>query len=130
MLVSLKLTDASGALVSENFYWRGKESASYQALIRMPSVPLLVTLSKPAIIGDDHVVTATLRNTTATPALTAKLTLLDVEGKRILPALYTDNYVSLMPGESKSVVIRYPASQTAAPKIALRGWNIVPTEVK
>ena len=32
------------------------------------------------------------------------------DGTRILPAYYSDNYVSLLPGESREVDIEYPAS--------------------
>lgn len=130
VLISLRLTDASGALVSENFYWRGKEPSSYQALNGMSAVPLSVTLSKPVIDGKDNAVTAKVHNTSPIPALTAKLTLVDPNGHRILPALYSDNYISLMPGESKDVVIRYPVSRAEAPNVTVRGWNVVASEVK
>jgi hypothetical protein len=130
VLVSLKLTDASGKLVSENFYWRGKEAASYQALNTMPSVPVMVTLSTPAMDGKDNVVTATVQNNASTPALNTKLTLVDAKGVRILPALYTDNYISLLPGERKTITIRYPISIASPPKVTIRGWNVVVGEAK
>ena len=52
-----------------------------------------------------------LRNTGTTVALANKLTLLNAkDGSRILPAYYTDNYVSLLPGESREIEIEYPAA--------------------
>jgi Exo-beta-D-glucosaminidase Ig-fold domain/Concanavalin A-like lectin/glucanases superfamily/Glycosyl hydrolases family 2/Glycosyl hydrolases family 2, sugar binding domain/Glycosyl hydrolases family 2, TIM barrel domain len=130
VLVSLKLTDAQGGIVSDNFYWRGRDVAAYQALNDMPQVPLSVSLSRPQVDGKDKVLTAVVRNASATPALNAKLTLVDAKGKRILPAFYTDNYVALLPGESKTITIRYPASQQSTPKVTLRGWNVADAEVK
>lgn len=130
VLVSLKLTDASGNLVSENFYWRGRDTSSYKALNAMPSVPLAVALTKPVNDGKDRLVTATVRNGSSTPALTAKMTLVDAKGVRILPVLYSDNYISLLPGESKEITIRYPATQVTPPKVRVRGWNVVENEAK
>jgi len=40
VLVQLRLMDG-GKLVSDNFYWRGKEPASYRALGTMPEAPPL-----------------------------------------------------------------------------------------
>jgi hypothetical protein len=52
------------------------------------------------------------------------LTLLDAKGERILPAYLSDNYVSLLPGESREVTIRSPdAIRPAA--LSVRGWNVV-----
>ena len=44
---------------------------------------------------------------------------------RILPAYFTDNYVSLLPGESREIEIEYPAKSANGPaQLALRGWNL------
>ena len=40
-------------------------------------------------------------------ALETKLTLLDSQGKRILPAYFSDNYISLLPGEVKEITVQY-----------------------
>jgi beta-galactosidase/beta-glucuronidase len=130
VLVKLELRDAAGALVSENFYWRGKDEAAYRALGSMPSVPLSVRLTKPQVEGRDRVVRVTLRNASATPALAAKLTLVDAKGERILPAFYSDNYASLMPGETREITIRYPATRAGMPQVTLRGWNVTETRVR
>jgi hypothetical protein len=130
VLVTLKLTDDSGRVVSENFYWRGKDAASYRALDDLAQTPLELAAAAPVVEGDDRVVTVTLSNRTRTPALNAKLTLVDARGERILPAFYSDNYVALLPGETKTITVRYPASLTSPPSLRLRGWNVVPAEVK
>lgn len=124
VLVGLELRDGSGRLVSENFYWRGKDEPAYQALNAMPVVPLAMTVSKPQVEGAERVVRVTLRNGSATPALAAKLTLVDGKGERILPAFYSDNYVSLLPGEAREITIRYPADRSGPARVRLRGWNV------
>ncbi|KQM96715.1 glycoside hydrolase family 2 [Sphingomonas sp. Leaf25] len=124
VLVSLKLTDASGRLVSENFYWRARDTASYQALNGLAPATIASTMTAPVVDGSDRAVTVTLANTGTVPALNAKLTLIGASGKRILPAFYSDNYVALLPGERKTITIRYPASIVTRPSVTLRGWNV------
>jgi hypothetical protein len=69
-------------------------------------------------------VTVNVKNSGAAPGLLVKLTLQDAAtGERILPAYYSDNYLSLMPGEERAVTIDFPAG-TAKPRIGLRGWNL------
>jgi beta-galactosidase/beta-glucuronidase len=128
VLVQLRLTDAAGRLVSENFYWRGADPSAYRALNDLPKAPLVLTAASGAD-GTDRLITATLANRTQTPVLNAKLTLVDGKGNRILPAFYSDNYVALLPGETKTITIRYPASAGSAGGLRLRGWNAVEQEV-
>ena len=40
ILIKLDLGDASGQLVSQNFYWPGLESSSYRGLARLPPAVL------------------------------------------------------------------------------------------
>ncbi|PZU60889.1 MAG: glycoside hydrolase family 2 [Sphingobium sp.] len=126
LLVSLKLTDASGALVSENFYWRGHDTAAYRALDALQEANLAFSVASPVAADGEQQITVSLANDTPTPALNAKLTLLDEKGGRILPAYYSDNYVALLPGDRRTVTIRYPAGRTATPHVALSGWNVQP----
>src|SRR3984885_14875391 len=125
VLVKLELKNSSGEMVSENFYWLGAESAAYRRLNRIPLASLSAT-AKSARTGDTIRVQVELRNTGATVALANKLTLLNVtDGSRILPAYYTDNYLSLLPGESRQIEIEYPAkSSIGRAQLALRGWNL------
>jgi hypothetical protein len=53
-----------------------------------------------------------------------KLTLNDAStGQRILPAYYSENYISLLPGEERVVIVEFPAG-SAKPAIGVRGWNL------
>lgn len=130
LLVSLTLTDANGKVVSDNFYWRGKDEGAYRALNDMGAATLSATATPPRVEGEDRVIDVTLNNSGTVPALNAKLTLVDARGERILPAFYSDNYVALLPGEVKRLTIRYPARIADMPSLTLRGWNVALTEVK
>jgi hypothetical protein len=125
VLVNLELRNSSSEVVSRNFYWLGAENAAYRRLNRIPLASLSAT-AKSARTGDTIRVQVELRNTGATVALANKLTLLNAtDGSRILPAYYTDNYLSLLPGESRQIEIEYPAkSSIGRAQLALRGWNL------
>jgi len=123
VLVNLELRDSSGAPVSENLYWLGAEGESYRALDRLPTVALIIS-AKASHDGENARVQVELRNNGSAVSLQDKLTLLNADGSRILPAYYSDNYVSLLPGESREIEIEYPLSSgSGAPKLEIRGWN-------
>lgn len=129
LLVTLKLTAKDGAVTSENFYWRGRDAAAHRQLTAMPSVQLAAKLSPPVIDEDDRSVSVTLSNPSMTPALNVKLTLRDANGARVLPAFYSDNYVALMPGESRTVIVRSPVAAGQVAAVSLRGWNVIEADV-
>jgi hypothetical protein len=53
-----------------------------------------------------------------------KLTLKDAgTGGRILPAYYSENYVSLLPGEERTITVEFPGGE-GKPTVGLRGWNL------
>jgi hypothetical protein len=130
LLVKLSLLDHDGRPVSENFYWRGRDEDAYRGLNTLAPVALTAIATAPRIEGADSVIRVSLANDSAVPALNAKLTLVDGGGKRILPAFYDDNYVSLLPGEKRTIIVRYPAAVTSATALTLRGWNVVDRTVK
>ncbi|MBV8971771.1 MAG: beta galactosidase jelly roll domain-containing protein [Sphingomonadaceae bacterium] len=130
LIVALDARDAAGALLSHNLYWLAADDAGWRAIAAMAPQPVTLAVTRGADGGGDGHVAVTLANTGAAPALEAKLTLLDAAGARILPAYYSDNYVSLLPGERRTIDVAFPAGKRPA-AIALRGWNVVPgrTEV-
>jgi len=127
VLVSLELHDAQGALVSQNLYWLGARPASYRELNSL--APTQLKASATSTTADGTVkLTIQLTNPASVASLENKLTLLNTGDKlRILPAYYSDNYISLLPGESRTIQVEYPSAAAHGPaQIALRGWNAVP----
>jgi len=129
VLVRLSLVDRAGRVVSENGYWRGRDPSAYRALNGLAPTTLTAAATGATTDGTDKVMTVTLANRSTTPALNAKLTLVDDKGQRILPAFYSDNYLMLLPGEEKRIEIRYPATVAATPSFTLRGWNVAETRL-
>ena len=128
VLVELTLADREGHQISRNVYWQGKDDAAYRALSAMPQQTVTANVRK----ADAGAVEVQLSNRGTAPLLETKLTLVDAEGDRVLPAFYSDNYISLLPGESRNVTITTmdatkPAGTPAA--VQVRGWNVTPASV-
>jgi len=125
VLVKLELRNSTGEMVSENFYWLGAEAASYRPLNRLPAASLSITAEAVRAGASIHV-RVELRNTGKVVSLANKLTLFNAgDGSRILPAYFSDNYLSLLPGEDQKIDIEYPAkSGNGAARLEIRGWNV------
>jgi hypothetical protein len=126
VLLQLSLTDRKGTLLSRNLYWLTLEDADGKRLADMPAQPVSLSVSKVTHTTESRV-HITVRNEGTAPALAIKLTLLKPDGSRLLPAYYSDNYVSLLAHESRDIEIDFPGEAHGA--CAVRGWNVVPTRV-
>ncbi|HET7108096.1 MAG TPA: LamG-like jellyroll fold domain-containing protein [Candidatus Acidoferrum sp.] len=130
-LVKLELLDPSGKLVSDNFYWMGGTSADYRKLNRLGGAQIKTTL-RTSVEGEQQRVMVGLENAGSIVAIELKLTLLQSDGKtRVLPAYYSDNYVSLLPGEKKEILVECSrAAAAGGVSVGLRGWNLEQRVVK
>jgi hypothetical protein len=123
VLVVLKVSDPNGTPLSDNFYWWAKDESSYRELNSLPAAQLAVSASASSAEGERKA-TIKIRNSGSVTALMVKLTLKDAAtGDRILPAYYSENYVSLMPGDECDLTVAFPAGDARA-TIGLRGWNL------
>jgi hypothetical protein len=113
-------------LIDENFYWRGKEYQNYSSLRNMEKIIPGGGL-KDSVAGKSHHITARITNPTSGIALMLRLKVLrNVSGERVLPVFYSDNYFSLLPGESKIVSLEFDDKYLAGEKakLMLEGWNV------
>jgi len=119
----LELMTADGALQSRNFYWLSRERdvidqtnanwymaplsafADFHALAELPQASVSLERQHPPGRGRDTIIIS-LRNTGTELAFFTRLRLLTAAGSEVLPAHFSDNYVSLLPGECISVVVR------------------------
>lgn len=125
VLVKLMLRNKTGQIVSQNLYWLAASDPDYRALDRLAPAKLSASAT-PSARGDTTTVHVELTNNGSDVALQIKLTLLNAsDGSRILPAYYSDNYVSLLPGETRKIDIKYSSSATKGPPVlGIRGWNL------
>jgi hypothetical protein len=123
----IKLTlKEGGKTISDNFYWRGTEDGNYQALNDLPAVELdnRTTVRRS---GTDWTLKTKLKNASATPVLMVRLKVTGMEsGERILPVFYSDNFVSLLPGEVKIITMTLKKEDTRGevPAVEISGFNL------
>jgi Exo-beta-D-glucosaminidase Ig-fold domain/Glycosyl hydrolases family 2/Concanavalin A-like lectin/glucanases superfamily/Glycosyl hydrolases family 2, sugar binding domain/Glycosyl hydrolases family 2, TIM barrel domain len=123
IFVVLDVADASGAPVSKNFYWWAAKDATLRELDTLAPATVKASATVGAADGERKA-TVTLTNSGTVTAVLVKLTLEDAaSGRRILPAYYSDNYVSLLPGDRRTITVEFPAG-TNTPAFGLRGWNL------
>jgi hypothetical protein len=83
--------------------------------------------------GGRWLLTTVLRNASTTPALMVRVKAVrSVSGDRILPALYSDNYVALMPGEKRTIKTELEDEDTRGerPRVIIEGFNVEKPAVK
>jgi hypothetical protein len=116
-------------LLSTNFYWRPASSAldDLTALNQLPTVTLTAKIEQ---IGNKssgrRQFRITLENSAKQVALMAHVQLRRKSGERVLPVFYGDNYVSLVPNETKTITVD-PADADFKGEDALLvvdGWNV------
>jgi len=127
-LVELQVTNSKGQPVSDNFYWWAEKESSLRELNDLAQAKLTATAAV-TVAGEERQATVKIKNSGAAPALMIKLTLKDAAtGERILPAYYSENYVSLLPGEERTITVNFPAGAGKA-AIGLRGWNLATSTI-
>jgi beta-galactosidase/beta-glucuronidase len=123
--VRLKLTRGAKVL-SENFYLRGLEDGNYRAIRDLPKVKLS-TARQTSLRGGTWFMTATLKNLSDSPALMVHVKAVrSGSGDRIVPAIYSDNYIALMPGEERTIRTEVENADTRGerPKLVVDGFNV------
>jgi beta-mannosidase len=126
--VKLELRDAAGKLVSDNFYWRAlpTNSVNYTSLDKIATAQLDVNITRHDADGK-CLLDVTLSNPTKVIAVMAHIQLHRADtGARVLPVYYSENFISLLPGESRTITVEAGAKNLggAQPLVMLDGWNV------
>ena len=130
--IRLTVNDGFGNTLGETLYWHNwKDYMHYESLSLLPAVHLDTAVSPKSVVsgkigyGNDQY-TITLSNSSLVPAVQTRIrTLRKTTDEDVLPAFYSDNYFSLMPGESKTIKIDFDPKylQGGQPVFELSGWN-------
>jgi hypothetical protein len=116
-----------GKIVSSNFYLHGATENDYKG-IRELALAEVKTKTRIKRSGAEWQITTELHNVSKTPALMVRVKAVRTKSRDlILPALFTDNYIALMPGEKQTISISLLDTDTRGekPGIRLDGYNLV-----
>lgn len=141
--VALKLTNNQGVELADNFYWLSTKSdemdfpkttwvttpqksfANMTDINRMPQVEIGSSMEQTET-ATDKIFKVKLENPNPSIAFFIELQLVNEEtGQTFLPVLWSDNYVSLLPNESREYTASISKSIIGNSKITLnvKGWN-------
>jgi hypothetical protein len=126
--LKLDLKTAAGKPLSTNFYWVGPtlDSDDFTDLNKLPQVTLKAKLVRRDLAGKTHI-TVMLTNPTKDVALMTHVQLHRAKsGERVLPVFYQDNYISLVPGETRTITLEADARELHGDpaQIQVDGWNV------
>jgi exo-1,4-beta-D-glucosaminidase len=149
--LKLKLHDAQGKLLSDNFYWLStkvdtldwakrkdtvytpqKDFADLSGLNSLPQVTLSVHAAKTTAGGRDTI-TVTVKNPSSSIAFMAHLRLTSGPGgDDVVPIFWSDNYFSLLPDEERVITANYDVSglDGKAGVLVMDGYNVVSSAVQ
>ncbi len=118
-IARVTLLDRKGRCLSVNDYIiDGNGKKDFTPLNALPNVTLKAECRKR---GED--VVYKISNTDRAVAIGIKLNLEDgVTGQQILPAVFSDGYFNLYPGESREITVKYSYSKSV--KLSAEGYNV------
>jgi exo-1,4-beta-D-glucosaminidase len=142
--LDLQLQDSAGNPLSDNVYWLsakpdvldyGKSEWFYTPCKEWADLTALNGL-KPATVQVEHgwaergaekEITVTLRNPGRQVAFFIELSVRgDKSGRTVVPVFWEDNYVSLLPGMSRTIRATFAAADLGGekPVFSYKGWNV------
>jgi exo-1,4-beta-D-glucosaminidase len=143
--IRLQVRNSLNQLVSNNLYWYstspdtlGNKSNWYSTAVSnyanltglntLASNTSVTASASRTIASGQETVTITLTNTSATNIafFTRAEVTAENNGLEVLPVTYTDNYVSLFPGESMTITAKYATTDLGgqSPYLRIRGYNV------
>jgi hypothetical protein len=122
--IRLKL-EKGNQLISENFYLNGLKEENYPEIAKLPKVKLSTRTTSIQKDGK-WFLTSELFNNSETPAVMVRMKVVgDKDKERILPVIYSENFISLMPGEKRTVTMELDNSDVRGnnPVVEVTGIN-------
>jgi len=142
--LSLRLVNNDKNEISENFYWLSpkkdelawlftqwyytptKEYADFTDLDDLPEAEVEVSVEYEKI-GKEGRARVSVENSGEVLAFFLRLSVIKGRGgEEVLPVFWDDNYISLLPGESREIVASYYLSDLGdeKPALSVKGWNV------
>jgi mannosylglycoprotein endo-beta-mannosidase len=123
LFLSMRLMNSNKEIISENLYWLSDSTGNYSGLQKIASAKVNIKARQ----SGRGTIEVEISNPAGGPvAFFNRVSLVNKKTKeRILPVFFSDNYISVLPGESKVVNIDYdPAIVNGKTAVLFSGWNV------
>ncbi|GET28837.1 beta-mannosidase [Prolixibacter sp. SD074] len=141
--IKLEVYDSKDSLIADTFYWRSTDSYKGPWTVGGPLQGGFETLNQltPATLtcsakwkdeNGRRYYTVNLSNKTGQLAFFNRLKVVNAaDSSLVCPAFYSDNYFSLLPGESKTITVDFAIKdmKDAQTKVELEGFNVKSTVI-
>ncbi len=130
--VKLKLMDEAEKVLSDNFYWFAKDD-SFSVLSELPQVNVSNNYTIECLSDGYCTLNLSITNNENALAFFIDTSIRKTSNdEEILPTLWSDNYIILLPGERKQLTAKFREKNMEGENIYLLidGWNIKKTEFK
>jgi exo-1,4-beta-D-glucosaminidase len=141
LFIDLTLADDSGRALSRNFYWAPTTlttfdwpktdythtpAARHEDLAALTSLPLSKVAARAEIEStpNGRELRLHLSNTSVELAFQLHAAVRTQSGGLIAPVFWSDNWIELLPGESRTLTALLPESFAGEPVAQIEGWNI------
>jgi hypothetical protein len=113
----------NGKLVTDNIYWLTVRPNDYTGLTRLPKATPVITTSIQQS-GNNYTCTVNMRSEKNISFFNRIKVFDKTSGKRILPVHYSDNYITLMPGDSKEIKLDFSSHLSKEQiEITIESWT-------
>jgi len=123
VFLQMNLFDSNQKMISENIYWLPNEKGEFSGLQEMNNTQLNVTAMQ---LNQNTIEVKIINPSKDNPvSFFNRISVIDQKTElRALPVFYSDNYISIFPGEEKTITIDEGALQKSSDlKIRIQGWN-------
>jgi exo-1,4-beta-D-glucosaminidase len=146
LFVDLTLADSAGTVVSRNFYWVPttlttfdwtKTDYTYTPAGRHEDLAALTSLPQSKVTARAEIESTPrgrelrlhLSNSSVELAFQISAALRTSSGGLIAPVFWSDNWIELVPGESRTLTALMPDNAPADSVVQIEGWNIAPETI-
>jgi mannosylglycoprotein endo-beta-mannosidase len=127
--LKLQLSDPD-IIIDENIYWLSNKYHSYEKLNELQKVTIKADF-KNAGDGKSLIRITNPENETA---FFVRLKVVNGQNELVLPVYLTENYLTLLPGDEKEIILDLSAGQSIARmddlKLVIEGWNVPALEIR
>ncbi len=140
--IKLFLKDPDGRTIADAFYWRSNDEYQGPGTLTGPAVSgfrdpdslprVDAEISESHRMEGRHLhLDVTISNPSGSVAFFNRLILKDRDGNAVAPVFWSDNFFSLLPGESRTVTAMvFPDDMTGRKaELTLEGWNVKPEKL-
>jgi hypothetical protein len=130
--LALDLLDAKRRELDRVVTWV-QADCRFHELMKLPPAEIAASVTEQREMGGEMLYGVSVHNTSSLPAAQVWLEVIRGDlGDEVLPAFWSDNALTLLPGERRKVTVRFRAGLLAAatPRLMVEGWNVVPREWK